>query len=230
MGAILISDFDGTAVEKLEPKPWQVGTHIRNMGKWGLSMIPGYDDFIYGVLSVDGVDLSVGYLTVRKEWLRRKATERTITKQGLDQFGRRAGSVQYAGTEALKGLHLANLAHLERPKIIGMIDDRPDRLVPNLVNSLSRIGHNPELQEAKSRVVIGVVDHRESLDRIMRAMEEVKVMGRANAWDGFYYGATQATNDRGEVVLNSGKMEVAITQLPAYSYEAGVQFGERLVA
>ena len=218
MAAILTSDFDGTAVNKLTPRFWQPVIVARNMGKWGLDMISGYDDFVYGALSLGGID-HLGYLTVRKEWLRRRVTEKTIITHDLDAFGKNAGSVFYAGNESDKGKHLSEMAKKREPDVVGMLEDMPNKLVPELIR---HVGPDAFRSDLDIKVVVGVVNHTEQLERIEQVVATTEGKGLpASRWGEIAVGETLGFSWPG--------FTLEIAALPPYSYDAGVEFGKKLL-
>lgn len=228
MEAELFSDFDGTAVEKVEPGKWEIREHIRNARKYPLSAILGYTDFVEGAVSVQGV--SPGKIvTIRKERVRRRVTERTITELGLadNNYSPAYQGVHYAGNELDKANYLATKVLGNTCVRVGMIDDMPQKLVFELVQALDFLVARPSSDYiARFKTVIGIVNHPDRstrMDELVNGLRGESVINVLSVSD--------RLDDTGVLSLGSlGRFEVDVVALPSYSYQAGVEFGERLVA
>ena len=208
----LLSDFDGTAVEKLNPANpmhWR-----RNIRKYPLAGIEGYAEFLGGVQST-GVEIG-SVVSRRAEWLRRKKTTRSITDLSLSEFFGRPNQIILAGSEKDKAKAVAEQS---RETVVGMIEDNPYKLGKALLDyaldNRQLAAHHP--------ILIGVVSHNTSYERISELRSELRdrpqeegvvVRGEAGPATG--------------LVAYMGPLEVHVAQLEPYTAEEGERFGERL--
>jgi len=230
MGAILISDFDGTAVEKLKPKLWQPRTRARNMFKYPLAGMDGYIDFLEGVNST-GVE-NGGVATIRKEWARRWVTERSIRKLGMTGFFGDPESVFYGGNEGAKALRVADVALDEtKPQTVGMIEDMPQKFVPELVERLDFAAHMAGVPEdcPVPRVIVGAVQHPDRPSRLNQMMRDIFALS-GDPWGWTEQSPQPREQADGSIRIRTDFMNVSVVRLGAYSYDEGVRFGERLLA
>jgi hypothetical protein len=223
--AALFSDFDGTVVEKLSNKyPWR---WPQNMAKYPLRRIEGWADFINGAISVPGVHYEG--LVSRRGRYRKTVTALSLARTGLDQdFDR----MILAGSEVMKARVIAESAEdLAGISTIGMVEDRPDKLIPALFELFDTKRLYPDSDLAVPRVTIGVVNHSRAQARIratLNALEKIEETDRD--WDGFYYGTQKEIDNNGTLTVASEKMRIEVAELPPYSFDAGAEFGERLVS
>lgn len=70
------------------------------------------------------------------------------------------------------------------------------------------------------------------MSRIERLVEEINIIEKNDArlWDGYYHGEHVEPNQDGGIGISSGKMDIDVIPLQPYGKEAGIMFGERLVA
>jgi hypothetical protein len=223
--AALFSDFDGTAVAKLSNMhPWR---WPQNMAKYPLRRIEGWADFINGALSVEGVHYEG--LVSRRGKAREKVTRLSLARTGLDpDFDR----MVLAGSEQKKAEALARRAvELVGSATVGVVEDMPQKLVPELLKILDAIAPYPDLLLPPPRLTIGVVSNRRAAERIEETTELLEaIRGAESHHDGYYYGADIRNQRDGGLTVSSGKMTIDVIPLPAYSFGAGVEFGERLVS
>lgn len=210
----LLTDFDGTVVEKLNPANplhWR-----RNLRKYPLAGMEGYVEFLGGVQST-GVEIGP-VVSKRAERLRRGKTTRSISDLSLSEFFGRPDQVILAGSEKEKGRVVAEQSLL---RAIGMLEDSPHKLGKSLLEYAlknSQVeGHHP--------ILIGVVSHGTSYEKISELRGELR-----------HRPQTDDVVVRGEVGSNigftayMGPLEVHVTQLEPYTAEEGRRFGERLQA
>jgi hypothetical protein len=212
----LWSDFDGTAVKVLSK------ADPRNWAKYPIPKIDGYFNFLYGVRSM-GVDVA-GIVSRRPDILpRRIVTARSIAKLGLREFFKSPEQIVLTGSEAKKG---AFVAEKSKATTVGLIDDKPHRVGPEILNKL--LEEEPDerqpLSEQARRVALGVVSHPKSteyterfIDGVREQTDEtgIKVVERSNDHVFFLHGP------------NYG-FELSVVQLEPYSMYAGDVFATHL--
>lgn len=214
-------DFDGTVVEKLslrDPRDWK-----RNATKSDLALVPGFTSF---ATTLNRYTHNGGVVSKRKDWLRRRVTEKSIRELEVDFVfrGTLASSVRLLGSDLGKASFLVARA-MENPNV-SIVEDRPDKLVPGLVRAMlekmreEREGEAPELA-----VTVGVVDHPKANKRIVDIAEEMMDVLPPSS---FEFGPDPGSADYR--VEGAGFGVVRIAQLPAYSEAAGREFGEMLLA
>lgn len=203
-----LSDFDGTAVRKYGYK------NPRNWLKYPLPRISGYLEFLGGVQEAD-IDFE-GVVTVRKEFWRRRFTNRSLRKLGYTGVIN-PSMINYAGTEEAKGRFVAEKTEAAA---VGMIDDKPHKIGMAVLDAVEKSPggyHHP--------LLLGVVAHDQSAEHINEFMElaedsqgdlpvTVDPIGML-AGDGF--------------TITKGPLTMHVVQLEPYSNAEGVQFGETLV-
>ena len=195
----LYFDFDGTLVHKYS------GRNLRNWTKYPLPVIRGSYDFLDGVKSA-GVELG-NVITRRGERSRGFVTRRSIENLGLFDY-LDPTAVQYANGE----LEKANLVVAASKKgKIGMLEDRPDKLVPNILGLVRAIVEPVD-------ITIGVVDHPDQNKRICTTLGEVGSSEKfIHGYDGTY-------------TIEVNESFITLVSLRAYSRPEGVRFGEILAS
>lgn len=183
----LWSDFDGTVVETLPL------FHPRNWIKFPLAIMPGYADFLASV-KASGVTIG-GIISKRPSMFRYWPTLFTIRSLRLDSYfyGKR---IVLSGTNRGKGRFIANRA---RSTAVGMIEDKPHKLLPPLLTAIDVNIHAAD--NALQPILIGVVDHprshqylRTALQRAERSHYQIKRLN-SSMWQVFIPGA-EATSVR----------------------------------
>lgn len=215
-GPELWSDFDGTGVHVVESRtglPLQFA-YPRNWAKWPLKGIEGYSEFLKGVQE-SGVNIA-GVVSRRQTW-RRGVTRSSMAKLGVSDL---LPDVQLLKTEEAKGRFVAQRT---TSGVVGMLEDKPHKLVPEIVQGmLVSATRNLELTDGRKNLVLGVVDHSKSEDRIAKVKD---FLTRRPSW-------IQDVQDWGDGGLESrgtsltGHFGLLITPLEPYSREAGQSFGE----
>ncbi len=200
-----LSDFDGTAVRKYGYTNW------RNWGKYPLPGIPGYLDFINGVLQED-VEFG-GVVTIRGR-MRRSL----VTRLSLWRLGYRGtispDMVRYTGKEEAKGRFIAEQA---RRTTVGMIDDKPHKLggaILDAVEGSSRSGtHHP--------LLLGVVSHERSLEHMQELLDRAEGDSEVSVDAPAFWTGEDFTVTKGPLAMH-------VTQLGPYSEASGQEFAQRL--
>lgn len=196
------TDFDGTAIDIVGKHDW------RNWLKTGIPLLPGYTDFLQGVHD-GGVEIS-GVISRRGE-MRRGTTMRAITTLGLSEHFGDPAKVILAGSERAKGQYLADQS---RTSPVGMLEDKPHKLVPIVVGALM----TSESQQPHYPITIGAVAGPRAPERIDQITPAIRFLGAATA----------STPDG--LKISHGAMAVNVVPLPGYSYESGQAFAQELTA
>lgn len=203
----LLSDFDGTAVKNFPWYSWRAAT------KFGLPMIPGYTQFLDGVLSAE-VDVA-GVASRRAQRWRGMATSRSIASLGLTPYFPNAGSVTLAGSEVAKAQTVVNAS---RESVAGMLEDRPHLLGAALLKILK----GKPLDNAHT-IVMGVVSHPRSSEYIDRlATYANQAIPNSTLNDARELGAGNGFS------VVAGNTQLQVLPLVPYTKEAGAAFGEYL--
>jgi hypothetical protein len=209
----LLSDFDGTAVEKLNPanpRHW-----VRNLRKYPLAAMVGYADFLGGVEST-GVEIGP-VVSRRAERLRRAKTTRSISDLSLSEYFGDPEQVILAGSEKEKGRTVAEQSLL---RVIGMLEDSPHKLGKSLLEYTLKNSH----VEGHHPILIGVVSHNTSYEKISELRSELRL--RPQTDDVIVRGESGSNTG---LIAYMGPLEVHVTQLEPYTAEEGQRFGERLL-
>lgn len=215
VAAELLSDLDGTAFEKLSsknPRLWW-----RNGTKTNLAMLDGYPDFLRGVIS-QGVSMG-GAASMRRDWLRRRATERSISEHGLEEFFVDPERIVLAGSEKAKA---RTVGERSRVVTVGMLEDQPQKHVAELVAYGTALRMQDEVP-AHNPILVGVVAHPNSQSRI----ESLKTGLERTAHEQVYVREEVGTNTG--LVIYADPLTIHVTQLEPYSEAGGQEFGQRLV-
>ncbi len=128
-------DFDGTLVDIAE-KRWS----RQNAYKYPMARRELATDLLEATSERGDVD-NLGIITMRKAWLRRRATERVLVEAELDVHFR-PDQVHYAGNDRKKALHLGATA-VERGSVVAILDDRPHKVGFEAVKAIAQ-GRMPE--------------------------------------------------------------------------------------
>lgn len=214
------SDYDGTGVHVVESRTGLSLQFVypRNWMKWPLRGIDGYADFLAGVQD-SGVTLA-GVASRRQAW-RRRVTVASMTSQGVHDL---LPDLQLLKTESAKGKFIARRAF---DGVVGMIEDKPDKLVPEVVQGmLGAAGHDLRLEGGGSNVVIGVVGHHKAEQRITRVGERLETK---SSW---VHQVTERPTGGLDIEGTSltGHFGMIIVPLEPYSHESGAAFGELVMA
>lgn len=199
------SDFDGTAVKKLQL--WDP----RNSSKYPLPPMKGYTDFIEGV----GSEVPIGGVVSRRPNIavRRWATNRSVKAMGLGEVFP-PERIIHTGGELAKAAFVSALS--ERGPI-GMLEDAA-RLVPDL----AKIGAHK--QEFGHPIVIGMVEHPKREQRIdAMAAEILKLLGTGVYLEEAIYG-------QGFSVHSNNEAHIHVIQMPPLGKPAGKEFGRIMKA
>lgn len=209
---VLLSDFDGTAVETAGP------LDPRNWLKYPLPGVSGYADFLEGVQD-EGVEIG-GIVSRRPDiWPRRLVTARSISKLGLEQFFPGDEQVALTGDEAPKGALVVAEAQKGRP--VGMIDDKPHSIGPSLIAALRETPLDTEIPE----ITLGVVNHGRSEEYMMRFIKSMR--GRYSQTG---VSVTERVNDHSFALRGADyRFQLNVFRLPNYSHESGQAFAQRLL-
>lgn len=212
-GVELWSDFDGTAVEKLNK--WNLRHARRNSMKRNLAPLEGYADFLGGVQSV-GVDLA-GVVSKRGERRRRAATMASVAELGLEEIFT-ADRIKLLGSEKAKGQFVA-----ERSKVatVAMIEDRPHKLGPVVLGAVVRAIEDEEV--VHQPIVLGVVaqpNAQEYVNRFIKSVDE--------KFGGISVGYSPVTFDGEGHNISASGMDIHVGVLEPYSSETGRRFGQEL--
>lgn len=210
---VLWSDFDGTAVEtvsKLNPRNW---------AKYPLDGIPGYEEFLEGA---QGAGVEIGGIVSRRPDIlpRRFVTSRSIANLGLQRFFPDLHHRVLTGDEARKGIFVVGEAQKNRP--IGIIDDKPHHVGPALLAAMIET----PLDVPISPVILGVVNHDQSEEHMMRFIEDAdNRRGEAQLH------VTERLNDH-SFALRAWDFRFCldVVRLPHYGDSAGEAFAERLLS
>jgi len=208
----LWSDFDGTAVEivsKFNPRNWS---------KYPLAGIPGYEEFLHGVLNED---VRIAGIISRRPNIapRRYVTARSVGKLGLDrQLFIHPSQIVLTGSEEGKARHVVERSRDVR---VGIIDDKPHRIGLALLDAL--LQEVPPTSEDGQLIALGVVSHGKSEDYTGRLMEAVGESDRD---------VTLSSNGDYPTFVgpSSNRFRLSVVQLDPYSVEAGNQFAHQIHA
>lgn len=198
------SDFDGTAVG-LVPKH-----DPRNWAKYWLKMVDGYIDFLDGVRE-GGVEVA-GVVSRRPKVGRSLVTARSIVKLGMDTHFPGPNHVVLAGSETRKAQHLVDRA---ADHDVGMIDDKPHRLGPEMLDLLVQVEPHEVQLDAPGRrqIVLGAVNHPRSQEYFERFAEHAAARNDV----------AMAEKD-GNLHIRGGAFDMLVVPVQPYSVEAGVAF------
>jgi hypothetical protein len=208
----LWSDFDGTAVEKLNPKNprhWP-----RNIAKYPLAGIEGYADFLKGA-QASGVEIG-GVVSRRPNiFVRRLATVHSIRKLGLVDYFPRGEHLALEGSEEAKAKFVARQS---RQRVIGVLEDNPQKLGVEIMKVL---GDNDDVPAVPPHsILLGVVHHPKS----QKCMGELADKAGPAATDL----ASQLQPADG-FTIRTGSLNMHVVKLQPYSQIAGEDFGQQLV-
>jgi len=210
--AELLSDIDGTAFEKLSaknPRDWW-----RNVTKRNLAILEGYPDFLAGVLSVEGIKMG-GAATIRKEWLRRRTTLRSIRQHGLEQFFLNPERIAFGHTEEGKA---GIVGERSRLVTVGMAEDQPQKHVGQLVAYASLMRSQDDVPHYP--ILVGVVDQpdgRYKIEELRRDLDKRDILVQDDP------------DSETGLIIDANPLTIHVTQLSPYSEEAGQEFGRRLI-
>lgn len=208
----LLSDLDGTAFEKLNaknPLNW-----YRNAWKRNLALLEGYPDFLAGVLSVEGIEMG-GAATVRKEWLRRRTTLRSIRQHGLEQFFLDPERIAFGHTEEGKARVIGEKS---RKVTVGMAEDQPQKHVGQLVTYASMMRSNGDVPHYP--ILVGVVDQPNGQHKIEKLRGDLDERGVLVQDD---------PDSETGLIIAANPLTIHVTQIGPYSEEVGQEFGQRLI-
>ena len=209
------SDFDGTAVKlagRAKPRHWL---------KYPLASIEGYTDFLGG-LQAGGVDVA-GVVTRRPNILpRRIVTNRSIGKLGLSSFYSKEEQVVLTGSESRKAEFIADKA---LGTVVGLIDDRPHRVGPEIVRALSANQH----RSLRSVVMLGVVDQPKASQYLVQFGEMISQ--EMKTYD-LEYVTSDAADDGAALQIQGpdNRYKLVVVPLQPYSSHAGESFAEQILA
>lgn len=210
----LFSDFDGTAVEKLnikKPSHW-----IPNMLKYPLDMIEGYPEFMCGARDTGLAIQSV--ISCRPNIrLRRIATKASIRKHGLDGFFWGENAAIHLGSEFAKADYIVSRA--QKGDIVSLVDDEPHKVGVGIVRSMVECVDEEYGAFVDQHVVLGAVNHNRSeeyTERFCEAVDDIEEVGIR-------------TTERGVYVFGH-RLGIEVVQLGEYSRAEGESFALGVLA
>lgn len=205
-----LSDFDGTAVRKYPKR------NLRSWSKYPLAGIPGYADFVAGVQET-GISLD-GVATVRKKWLRRFVTERSVLKLGYGDIIF-PGSVRYAGNEEEKGRMIANET---KRGVVGMIDDKPHKIGKVLLAHLAE-------GETDAPIVLGVVEHKRTEKYLGKLLQHARSEPGLRVFERQSFVPEGREGNTIGFTVDNGQQSLHVVRLGAYQTSTGRAFGRTLL-
>lgn len=214
--------FVGYSGVVVEAAPWY----------WPQTPIAGLPDFLDGVVSRSGVEVS-GILSARKGW-RRPSVVRGIAKAGLTEFfpdpSTNHTTVDLTGSEVVKAKRLAARAN---GGVVGMLDDHPEKVGPALIRAMiahaprsyvddASPAYNTHLTRPRRHAVLGVASGPESQDRMKQFLERAPLVADNIEVVDSAFGDSQ-------IIQTDGRgFDIETVMLPPFSATAGEEFADRL--
>ena len=214
---IVYSDFDGTAVQLPQDL-------TERMTKHGLEPQPGFKAFLAGMAD-SGVDFG-GFISKRPAWLRKRATQKSITNElGMDPLTRRtlAGEgIQWWKHEGQKARVLLDKVHGSGNKRVGFIDDKPHRIGHELMMlMIDELHGHPETAQPV-HITLGVV----ASERALEYMERFALVHDHSREVADVDGRFRTT---GVVRLPGRESTLSIVGLQPYTFAEGQWFAQEIL-
>lgn len=215
----VLFDLDGTLIHLAE-RPYGV----QNALKYPMYAKPEAHRFIQGIAST-GTDIGP-IISRRPRFGRTMLTRRTMRDTGLSRWFSAKSDIQLAGSihpakfkqsEELKAQRV--LEHSKR-RVVGMVEDKPDKLGRLLLNGLVK------RRATNEPLIIGVAPS----DRAPARTDQLIDFAMTNGWSVSEHAETPYQMPGYEITHSRSGIDllVKVVQVDPFDFNTGVQFGTQL--